>query len=86
MTSHWSAHVLTIMPQMFPGPLAESLSGTALEKGIWSLACTDIRSYATDRHRSVDAPPAGGGPGMVMRADVLARAIDDFREKLLSIN
>jgi tRNA (guanine37-N1)-methyltransferase len=61
---------------MFPGPLGLSLAGKALANGVWSLEPVDIRDYATDRHRSVDDTPAGGGPGMVMKADVLARAID----------
>ena len=68
--------VLTIFPEMFPGPLALSLAGKALASGIWSLDTHDIRSAATDKHRTVDDTPAGGGPGMVMKADVLARAID----------
>src|SRR5258708_2520805 len=83
----WSATVLTIFPDMFPGPLELSLAGKALEKGLWSLAAVDIRDFAADRHRSVDDTPAGGGPGMVMKADVLARAIDaagnDARPRLL---
>jgi tRNA (guanine37-N1)-methyltransferase len=72
----WAASVLTIFPEMFPGPLGLSLAGKALASGVWSLAPIDIRDHATDRHRSVDDTPAGGGPGMVMKADVLARAID----------
>ena len=72
----WRASVLTIFPEMFPGPLGLSLAGKALQKGLWALDAIDIRAHATDRHRSVDDTPAGGGPGMVMRADVLARAID----------
>ncbi|MGB9367292.1 MAG: tRNA (guanosine(37)-N1)-methyltransferase TrmD, partial [Xanthobacteraceae bacterium] len=72
----WRATVLTIFPEMFPGPLALSLAGKALEKGVWALDTIDIRDHATDRHRTVDDTPAGGGPGMVMKADVLARAID----------
>src|ERR1043166_5450457 len=72
----WPASVLTIFPEMFPGPLGSSLAGKALASGLWSLDAIDIRDYATDRHRSVDDTPAGGGPGMVMKADVLARAID----------
>jgi tRNA (guanine37-N1)-methyltransferase len=68
--------VLTLYPEMFPGPLGISLAGRALNAGIWSLAATQIRDFATDRHRTVDDTPAGGGPGMVMRADVLAKAID----------
>jgi tRNA (guanine37-N1)-methyltransferase len=85
----WRASVLTIFPEMFPGPLASSLAGKALASGLWSLEPIDIRAHASDRHRSVDDTPAGGGPGMVMRADVLARAIDaatvqgDARPRLL---
>ena len=73
----WTARVLTIFPGMFPGPLGESLTGTALKKGLWNLQPVDIRRYAKDRHRSVDDTPAGGGPGMVMKPDVVAAAIDD---------
>lgn len=73
----WRATVLTLFPKMFPGPLGESLAGRALASGIWALEARDIRDSATDRHRSVDDTPAGGGPGMVLRADVLARAIDE---------
>lgn len=72
----WRASVLTIFPEMFPGPLGLSLAGKALENGTWSLDAVDIRGFASDRHRSVDDTPAGGGPGMVMRPDVLARALD----------
>jgi tRNA (guanine37-N1)-methyltransferase len=72
----WRATVLTIFPDMFPGPLGMSLAGQALERGLWSLSTVDIRDHATDRHRSADDTPAGGGPGMVMKPDVLARAID----------
>jgi tRNA (guanine37-N1)-methyltransferase len=72
----WRASILTIFPEMFPGPLGASLAGKALAAGLWALEPVDIRAYATDKHRSVDDTPAGGGPGMVMRADVLARAID----------
>jgi tRNA (guanine37-N1)-methyltransferase len=72
----WRATVLTLFPEMFPGPLGISLAGRALASGIWSLAARDIRDAATDRHRTVDDTPAGGGAGMVLRADVLARAID----------
>ena len=83
----WRASVLTIFPEMFPGPLAQSLAGQALTSGIWSLETIDIRAHATDRHRTVDDTPAGGGPGMVMKADVLANAIDalphDTRPRLL---
>src|SRR5947209_2110597 len=72
----WRATILTIFPEMFPGPLGVSLAGKALEKGLWALDALDIRDHATDRHRTVDDTPAGGGPGMVMKADVLARAVD----------
>src|SRR5246500_27067 len=72
----WRAGVLTIFPDMFPGPLGTSLAGKALATGAWSLDVADIRDFATDKHRSVDDTPAGGGPGMVMKADVLGRAID----------
>lgn len=72
----FAATVLTLYPEMFPGPLAASLSGRALQKGTWSLECVQIRDFAHDRHRSVDDTPAGGGAGMVLRADVLAEAID----------
>ncbi len=70
------ATVLTLYPEMFPGPLGISLAGKALEAGIWSLETLQIRDFATDRHRTVDDTPAGGGAGMVMRADILAKAID----------
>jgi tRNA (guanine37-N1)-methyltransferase len=82
----WRASVLTIFPDMFPGPLAGSLAGKALASGVWSLDAHDIREHATDKHRTVDDTPAGGGPGMVMKADVLARALDaipDQRPRLL---
>ena len=85
----WRATVLTIFPELFPGPLGASLAGKALAAGIWSYEAVDIREFGEGKHRSVDDTPAGGGPGMVMRADVLARAIDsasqrdDSRPKLL---
>lgn len=72
----FSATILTLFPEMFPGTLGHSLAGRALEEGKWSLAVQDIRSFATDRHRTVDDHPAGGGVGMVLKADVLAAAID----------
>jgi tRNA (guanine37-N1)-methyltransferase len=75
-TTIWRATVLTLFPEMFPGPLGVSLAGKALASGLWALEARDIRDQATDRHRSVDDTPAGGGPGMVLRADVLAAAID----------
>ena len=70
------ATILTLYPEMFPGALGLSLAGRALEAGTWSLETVQIRDFATDRHRTVDDTPAGGGAGMVMRADVLAKAID----------
>jgi tRNA (guanine37-N1)-methyltransferase len=70
------ATVLTLYPEMFPGTLGLSLAGRALEAGTWSLVSVQIRDFATDRHHTVDDTPAGGGAGMVMRADVLAKAID----------
>jgi tRNA (guanine37-N1)-methyltransferase len=83
----WRAGVLTIFPEMFPGPLGLSLAGKALAAKTWTLDVADIRDFAADRHRTVDDTPAGGGPGMVMKADVLARAIDaiatDVRPRLL---
>jgi tRNA (guanine37-N1)-methyltransferase len=83
----FAATILTLFPEMFPGPLGVSLAGKALASGVWSLDIRDIRDWATDRHRSVDDTPAGGGPGMVMRPDVLASAIDaigdDRRPRLL---
>ena len=83
----FSATVLTLYPEMFPGPLGSALAGKALEKGIWGLETVQIRDFATDRHRSVDDTPAGGGPGMVLRADVVGRALDsigaDSRPRLL---
>ena len=72
----WQATVLTLYPQMFPGPLGESLSGEGLARGLWRLDTHDIRAHGLGRHRAVDDTPAGGGAGMVLRADVLAAAID----------
>ena len=72
----WTATLLTLYPEMFPGPLGISLAGRALQQGVWSLETVQIRDFATDRHRSVDDTPAGGGAGMVMRADVLGAAVD----------
>jgi len=83
----WQASVLTIFPDVFPGPLGASLAGKAMAAGAWSLDVVDIRAFATDKHRSVDDTPAGGGPGMVRKADVFGRAIDatatDQRPRLL---
>src|SRR4029078_8051533 len=75
----WRATVLTLFPEMFPGPLGVSLAGKALTSGLWELEARDIRDSASDRHRSVDDTPAGGGPGMVLRAAVPGRAIDAVR-------
>jgi tRNA (guanine37-N1)-methyltransferase len=85
----WRATVLTLYPEMFPGPLGASLSGDALARGLWSLETKNIRDHGIGRHRAVDDTPAGGGPGMVLRCDVLAAALDtavpagDLRPKLL---
>src|ERR1700761_7814290 len=72
----WRASVLTLFPEMFPGPLGLSLPGKALANNLWSLEVRDIRDHGLGKHRTVDDTPAGGGPGMVMRADVAAAAID----------
>lgn len=81
------ATILTLYPEMFPGFLGQSLSGKALERGAWSIEPVQIRDFATDKHRSVDDTPSGGGAGMVLRADILAKAIDsvgdDDRPRLL---
>ncbi|MGJ0508307.1 MAG: tRNA (guanosine(37)-N1)-methyltransferase TrmD [Methylocystis sp.] len=85
----WRATILTLFPDMFPGPLGLSLAGDALARGVWALETRQIREHGIGRHRAVDDTPAGGGPGMVMRADVLAAAIDaaapagDLRPRLL---
>ena len=85
----FAASVITLFPQTFPGPLGLSLAGRALEAGVWSLETVDLRPFGIGRHQRVDDTPAGGGPGMVMRADVLAAAIDatvkgdDRRPRLL---
>jgi len=76
MSNNWSATILTLFPEMFPGPLGISLLGKALEKNLWSLDVRDIRDHGLGKHRTVDDTPSGGGPGMVMRADVAAAAID----------
>lgn len=73
--------MLTLFTEMFPGPLGYSLAGKALQAGLWRLETVDIRAFASDKHRSVDDTPAGGGPGMVMRPDILAAAIDDVRAR-----
>ncbi|MEO7240260.1 MAG: tRNA (guanosine(37)-N1)-methyltransferase TrmD, partial [Sphingomicrobium sp.] len=76
----FAATVLTLYPEMFPGPLGISLAGRALAEGIWSLDIRNIRDFATDKHRSVDDTPAGGGAGMVLRPDVLAAALDSVAD------
>ena len=77
----WRATVLTLFPEMFPGPLGASLAGRGLETGLWSLECLDIRDFARDKHRSVDDEPFGGGPGMVMRAEVVDAAIRSIEDR-----
>jgi tRNA (guanine37-N1)-methyltransferase len=72
----WSATVLTLFPEMFPGPLGASLAGTALKEGRWGLKTLDIRAFADNKHRSVDDTPAGGGAGMVLRADIVGAAVE----------
>ncbi len=85
----WTATIFTLYPDMFPGPLGTSLSGDALARGVWSFEARNIRDHGLGRHRAVDDTPAGGGPGMVIRADVLAHALDaglapaDSRPRLL---
>ena len=85
----WRADVITLFPDLFPGPLGASVIGRGLGEGLWSLQTTQLRDFATDRHRTVDDTPAGGGPGMVLKPDILAAAIDavtpldDARPRLL---
>jgi tRNA (guanine37-N1)-methyltransferase len=76
------AQILTLYPEMFPGPLGVSLAGRALTEGVWSCAPIQLRDFATDKHRTVDDTPAGGGAGMVLRADVLAKAVDFAVERM----
>lgn len=78
----WRAQPVTLYPEMFPGPLGHALAGRALAEGIWECRAMALRDFATDRHRTVDDTPAGGGPGMVLRVDVLARAVDAARAAL----
>jgi tRNA (guanine37-N1)-methyltransferase len=78
-TVTWRAQVVTLYPEMFPGPLGVSLAGRAQAEGLWRLETLQLRDFATDRHRNVDDTPAGGGPGMVLKVDVLARAVDAAR-------
>jgi len=75
----WTAHVLTLFPEVFPGPLGASLSGAGMAKGLWQLRVTDIRGFATDRHRTVDDTPYGGGAGMVLRPDVVDAALSQAK-------
>lgn len=85
----FAADIITLFPELFPGPLGASVIGRGMGEGLWSLKVTQLRQFATDRHRTVDDTPAGGGPGMVLKADILASAIDaiapqgDARPKLL---
>ena len=75
----WQAHVISGLPHMFPGPLGESLAGRALADGLWALTPHDLRAHGLGRHNNIDDTPAGGGPGMVLRADVAAAALDALR-------
>ncbi|TFL18698.1 tRNA (guanosine(37)-N1)-methyltransferase TrmD [Jannaschia formosa] len=75
----WTASVVTLFPDAFPGTLGLSLTGTALKAGLWDLRTTDLRGFGLTKHRNVDAPPAGGGPGLVLRADVVGPALDEAR-------
>ncbi|MDX1426053.1 MAG: tRNA (guanosine(37)-N1)-methyltransferase TrmD, partial [Kiloniellales bacterium] len=77
----WRATVLTVFPEMFPGPLGLSLAGRGLTRGLWAMDVLDIRDFARDKHRSVDDEPFGGGPGMVMRADVVDAALASVAER-----
>jgi tRNA (guanine37-N1)-methyltransferase len=77
----WRATVFTLFPEMFPGPLGVSLSGEGLARGVWSIEIRDIRAHGQGRHRAVDDTPAGGGPGMVIRADVLAASLDAWLDE-----
>ena len=86
----WTARVFTLYPELFPGPLASGLYKKALEKKLWSLEVINIRDYAVDKHKTVDDPPFGGGSGMVMRADIIANALDkkvsDKNEKIIYLS
>lgn len=77
MTNPWQVNILTLFPELFPGPLAKSVTGRGLTNNIWSITTTNIRDYTLDKHRTVDDVPYGGGTGMVVRPDVLSRAIKD---------
>lgn len=82
ITDMLRAIALTLFPEMFPGPLGQSLAGTALKKGLWSLEAVNIRDFAEDRHKTVDDSPYGGGTGMVMRADIIGKAIEHAQDRL----
>ncbi len=85
----FSADIVTLFPELFPGPLGASVIGRGKAEGLWSLTTTQLRDFATDRHRTVDDTPSGGGAGMVLKPDILAKAIDavspqgDARPRLL---
>ncbi len=81
MTLPWKARVLTLFPEMFPGPLGLSVVGQALKSDVWSLETINIRDFGIGKHHAVDDTPSGGGPGMVMRADVIGAAVDHARDK-----
>ena len=81
MAQAWTAQIITLFPDAFPGLLGESLTGKALKDGVWQLQATDLRRYGQGKHRNVDDTPSGGGAGMVMRADVVGNAIADTRRK-----
>ena len=78
----WTARVVTLFPELFPGPLGASLTGRALARGLWALETVDLRAHGLGRHRKVDDPPAGGGPGLVLRADVVGPALAEARDGL----
>jgi tRNA (guanine37-N1)-methyltransferase len=81
VTRPWTATVLTLFPEMFPGPLGLSLAGKALERDLWRLGTVNVRDFTTDRHQTVDDTPFGGGAGMVMRPDIVAKAVDHALEQ-----
>ena len=82
----WHSTVITLFPEIFPGPLGISLVGQALRSGLWSLKTVNIRDHGIDKYRSVDDTPFGGGPGMVMRPDVIDAAVDSVRVVLLGVD
>mgnify|MGYP001458966180 CR=1 FL=1 len=81
----WQATVLTLFPEMFPGPLALALAGKALEQKLWDIKATNIRDFASDRHQTVDSPCYGGGPGMLLKPDVLQKSIDYVQKEIIKI-